>query len=133
MAKKNFKKGVKNVIEPFDKQKSTNNAADNKKSSQKKQTNTNIVKLSPSFLVQNVDEAKSKLSNLLQQDQPVTVTSEEVTEIDLSYIQLLIAFENAAYQKSIKVNWDLKISDEIIKLLRSIGMCHIMHRYEHSE
>lgn len=128
MAKKSFKKGVKNVI-------NSDSKADNPQATQNTNSSTMPVQvdLGAAFTVQNAETARQQLNSLLQGQPEVTVKSPEVTEIDVSYIQLFVAFEKEADRKNIKVNWDIRLSEETANLLKGVGMCHIMTQYQADE
>lgn len=138
MARKSFKKGVKSIIDSIDN--------DNKKASTKKQpaskpkaklatpkkkANESILNdyefnLGSRFVVQEVDSAMNTFKEVLSKSGRVLITSDEVTEMDVSYIQMIVAFEKAAKGKNLKVNWQLKFSDDIMKTMINTGLTDIL-------
>ncbi len=139
MAKKSFKKGVKNIIEPTEKEtvNKTSQKRTNKKTAPKskpapagkKQT---VVKLGSSFMVQNAGNAKQKLNEALDAKGEVEITSEEIEEIDVSYIQLLMAFDKEAEKRKRNIKWNIRFTEDTKTLLQHTGMCHILSKFEAS-
>ncbi|MFO7864754.1 MAG: STAS domain-containing protein [Salinivirgaceae bacterium] len=123
MAKKSFKSGVKNIIDSIDEQKSPTSSrkpSDKKKGSQKSATNVTIT-LTNALTVQNAGPLKAELTEALKRKK-VTISSEEITEIDVSSIQLLIAFEKSAVQKDVAIDWQLTPSEDVRNLVKLSGL-----------
>jgi len=128
MAKKSFKKGVKNVIDSIDA--GTEQASSPKKQpaakTQKKaalqKTKPARIKLGPAYTVQNSNELKSTLETALKSKEKIEITSVEITEIDVAFIQLLMAFDEEAKKQKRAVDYDIRLSSDVIQMLGTIGM-----------
>ena len=135
MARKSFKKGVKNVIDSIDNDKKEPKAPKPTASSSKSKTtatksakkavgkNAHIVfNLGNRFIVPEVHSAMEKLNKALTQTGEFQIESDEVTELDLSYIQMIIAFHKLAESKKLRVSWKLRFTDDIIKSMQQAGL-----------
>ncbi len=128
MAKKSFKKGVKNVInsietgnEPAPEAKKKPAAKTQKKAATQK-TNPAKIKLGPAYTVQNSNELKSTLETALKSKEKIEISSVEITEIDIAFIQLLIAFDEAAKMQKRDIEYDIRFSSDVNHMLTTIGM-----------
>ena len=128
MAKKSFKKGVKNVINsietgneraPEAKKKPT---AKTQKKAATQKTNPAKIKLGPAYTVQNSNELKSTLETALKSKEKIEISSVEITEIDIAFIQLLIAFDEAAKMQKRDIEYDIRFSSDVNNMLQTIGM-----------
>ncbi|MDA3866936.1 MAG: STAS domain-containing protein [Salinivirgaceae bacterium] len=131
MAKKSFKSGVKNIIDSIDDAK-TSTSSRNKTTKQKssgKPATTVSINLSDALTVQNAVALKAELNDALK-SKKVTISSDEITEIDLSAIQLLITFEKSAAQKNIPINWQLQPSEDVRRLVRLSGLNDFLDFYK---
>ncbi len=64
-----------------------------------------IVVLEASLGIQHAGELSERLVSAEQLDSPVTIDAREVESLDLSILQLLIAFVNSAAKNSKSVDW----------------------------
>lgn len=138
MAKKSFKKGVKNVIDSIDndkkkvtaKKSATRNLKANPTATPQKSTapasKRDEFNLGGRFVVQEVNAAFTSLKKALATSGEIIITSDEVTEMDVSYMQMIIAFDKAAREKKLNVTWKLKFSDDIMKSLNHSGVCEVL-------
>ncbi len=139
MAKKSFKKGVRNIIEPANKDQNNKSPqkSDNKSTARKTKPRASsrkkpVVNLGDSFVVQNAGTAKQKLNEALKSKDEVEITSAEINEIDISFIQLLMAFDKEAEKRKMKINWNIRFAEDTKSLLQHTGMCHILSNFEAS-
>jgi hypothetical protein len=140
MAKKSFKKGVKSVIDSIDNDKKDNTPE--KKITNEPKTKTSATRQKPKpvqqkekkqefslgnrFIVQEANTAMIKLKEALSNNNEVTILSDEIIELDVSFMQMIVAFDKAANAKELKVNWKLIFSDDIIKVMQHSGMCDVL-------
>mgnify|MGYP006273111019 CR=1 FL=1 len=124
MARKSFKKGVKNVINSIETDKDARKQADGKSTSKKTDTKPqqNRIRLDKSLTVQNADRVKRQLEQALKSKQKVEITSEEISEVDVSVLQILITFDQAATRKKLQVAYELRFSKDMQHLLELSGM-----------
>jgi 2-polyprenyl-3-methyl-5-hydroxy-6-metoxy-1,4-benzoquinol methylase len=142
MARKSFKKGVKSIIDSIDntapKQAPKKDAHPKateplktkaaispkaKKSTVKKDISFN---LGSKFTVQDVHAGITTLKEALNQTGRIIISSDVVTELDVSFMQILVAFEKAAKAKSLEINWQIKFSDDLMKIMQHSGMCEVL-------
>lgn len=140
MAKKSFKKGVKSVIDSIENDKKDNtshtenaNVTNAKTSATRQKTKPVAQKsgkqeynLGNRFVVQEVNAAMIKLQEALSQNAEVTILSDEVVDLDVSYMQMIVAFDKAANAKGLGVNWKLRFSDDILRVMHHSGMCDVL-------
>ena len=123
MAKKSFKSGVKNIIDSIDDQKPS--AAPQKKvniqKNSEKLATTSTIALPGALTVQNAVAIKAELDDALK-GKKITISSEEITEIDVSAIQLLMAFEKIAIQKNIAIDWQIEPTEDVRNLVKLSGL-----------
>ena len=124
MARKSFKKGVKKVINSIETDKDARKQADGKSTSKKTDTKPqqNRIRLDKSLTVQNADRVKRQLEQALKSKQKVEITSEEISEVDVSVLQILITFDQAATRKKLQVAYELRFSKDMQHLLELSGM-----------
>ena len=128
MAKKSFKKGVKNVIDSIDAGKEQppsskkQPAAKTQKKAASQKSNPASIKLGPAYTVQNSNELKSTLETALNSKEKIEITSVEITEIDVAFIQLLMAFDEEVKKQKKAVDYDIRFSSDVTHMLSTIGM-----------
>lgn len=127
MAKKNFKKGVKNVIDSIEKveathQKHSDENHEEVSSNAASASKSFIVELGGTFTVSNVKQAKTMLTEVASGHAELTIKSAPVTDVDVSFIQLLTAFDKMAVERGILVHWAIVLTSEISQLLRNTNM-----------
>ena len=135
MARKSFKKGVKNVIDSIDNDRKQPKASAPKAAQPKrKPAGSKPVKKAPAkkehneynlgsrFVVQESASAMEKFNEALNQTTEIDIVSDEVTELDLSFVQMILAFHELAEKKKLKLLWKLRFSDDIIKSIQSAGL-----------
>jgi hypothetical protein len=138
MAKKSFKKGVKNVIDSIDNDKKpvsekkpaitkpkAKPAATARKRNEPEQKTIEF-NLGSRFVVQEVSSGMDLLKTALANRGDIVISSDVVTEMDVSYMQMILAFDKAAKEKKLNVTWQLKFSDDIMKSLNNSGICEIL-------
>ncbi|PLX17626.1 MAG: hypothetical protein C0599_13390 [Salinivirgaceae bacterium] len=141
MARKSFKKGVKSVIDSIDKDtpkaapkkatkakpKAAPKVTATKTVAPKKTATRNMVfNLGSRFVVGEVKTGMTVLNEALKQKEKISITSGMVAELDVSYAQMIIAFDKAAKAKNLDVTWHLKFSEEITKIMKNSGLCDIL-------
>ena len=84
------------------------------------------VLLNGDLTLQNSEDIKQELSSIVGKYLKITIKSDNIENIDLSYIQLL--FSIYFYQKklSINVDIDMKLNDELESLVKHSGFGNIL-------
>jgi len=127
MAKKNFKKGVKNLIESIENtdtphQEKLNDVKGVAEPKEVSRPQPFIVELGSIFTVSNVKHAQGMMNEVALNYDALTIKSAPVTDIDVSFIQLLVAFDKMAHERQINISWNIVLTSEITQLLRHTNM-----------
>ncbi len=94
------------------------------KKSEKKAT----VILNKELTIFNIESAKEEFKLLLTNYKDLTLLLTEVENIDLSYLQLIHAFLNAAKEQDIAIKIEGKLPEEQHLLIENSGLTKILER-----
>jgi ABC-type transporter Mla MlaB component len=82
--------------------------------------------LNKELTIFSIESAKEEFELLLNKYTDITLSLKKVENIDLSYLQLIYAFFNAAKEKNITVNIEGKLPEEQHQLIENSGLTKIL-------
>lgn len=82
-------------------------------------SDTNVWKAEAESTIYQIDEYKKTLVNLMSNSDDITLDLSAIKEVDVCFLQLLIAIQITATNQSININIVVGASDVVINLAQS--------------
>lgn len=78
------------------------------------------------LIIRNAGEIKRELISALKSSQNLKLVFRNVIKLDLSVLQLLIAFQKSAFALNRKISFDIELPDYITPVLQNAGLQNIL-------
>ncbi len=97
--------------------------SNNTSNKSKKATNdkTDIYVLKDQVLVNQIETVKKNLLSLIDKSNTIQIVGDNIKNIDITFIQILLALKKSAKIKNKQINFNLNLSEDIVVLLENNG------------